>query len=52
MKLDKVKATCYQPNTYIASSLQSNGTFTEYVDVYSPLLSQNIGLLSMQPLLR
>jgi hypothetical protein len=35
-----------------ASPLQPNGTFAEYVDVYSPLLSQNNRLPLVQSMLR
>ena len=35
-----------------ASPLQPNGTFAEYADVYSPLLSQNTRLLLVQSILR
>ena len=34
-----------------ASPLQPNGTFAEYVDVYSPLLSQNTRLPLVQSML-
>jgi hypothetical protein len=35
-----------------ASPPQPNGTFAEYVDVYSPLLSQNTRLPLVQSMLR
>jgi hypothetical protein len=35
-----------------ASPLKPNGTFAEYVDVYSPLLSQNTRLPLVQSMLR
>jgi hypothetical protein len=37
---------------HTASLLQPNGTFAEYVDAYSPLLSQNTKLPLVQPMLR
>jgi hypothetical protein len=38
------KSNCFYLTPHTASPLQSNGTFAEYVDVYSPLLKhQTLG---------
>jgi hypothetical protein len=38
------KSNCLSLTPHIASPLQPNGTFAEYVDVYSPLLKhQTLG---------
>jgi hypothetical protein len=44
IKLDVLKATALSLTPHKASSTQRNEAFTEYVDVYSPLLSHNTKL--------
>jgi hypothetical protein len=46
------KSNCLTLTPHKASPPQPNGTFAEYVDVYSPLLSQNTRLPLMQSMLR
>jgi hypothetical protein len=46
------KSNCLSLTPHKASPPQSNGTFAEYVDVYSPLLSQNTRLPLVQSMLR
>jgi hypothetical protein len=49
---DYLKATALTLTPHKASPPQPNGTFAEYVDMYSPLLSQNIRLPLVQSMLR
>jgi hypothetical protein len=49
---DQLKATTLSLTPHKASPPQPNGTFVEYVDVYSPLLSQNTRLPLVQSMLR
>jgi hypothetical protein len=46
------KSNCLSLIPHKASPLQPIGTFAEYVDVYSPLLSQNTRLPLVQSMLR
>jgi hypothetical protein len=46
------KSNCLSLTPHKASPPQPNGTFDEYVDVYSPLLSQNTRLPLVQSMLR
>jgi hypothetical protein len=46
------KSNCLTLTPHKASPPQPNGTFAEYVDVYSPLLSQNTRLPLVQSMLR
>jgi hypothetical protein len=48
----RTKSNCLILTPYKASPLQPNGTFAEYVDVYSPLLSQNTRLALVQAMIR
>jgi hypothetical protein len=46
------KSNCLSLTPHKACPLQPNGTFADYVDVYSPLLSQNTRLPLVQSMLR
>jgi hypothetical protein len=46
------KRNCLSLTPHKASPPRPNGTFAEYVDVYSPLLSQNTRLPLVQSMLR
>ena len=46
------KSNCLSLTPHKASPPQPNRTFAEYVDVYSPLLSQNTRLPLVQSMLR